>query len=49
MNFWNLLRWIAIAIFAALIFISLLFGNPHASLSGGGAQDAPRPAPTIVH
>ena len=49
MNFWNVLRWIAVAIFLLLIVMSLVFGNPHFSLSGGSAQDAPRPAPVIVH
>jgi hypothetical protein len=49
MNFWNLLRWIALAIFLVLIVLSLVFGNPNFSLSGGSAEDAPRPAPVIVH
>ena len=49
MNFWNVLRWIAAAIFLLLIVLSLVFGNPHFGQPGGGTADAPRPAPVIVH
>jgi hypothetical protein len=49
MNFWKLLRWISAAIFIVLILLGLVMAQLHFDFSVGGAQDAPRPAPLIVH
>jgi hypothetical protein len=49
MNFWNWLRWACAALFLVWIVVSLVFAHPHFDFSGGAAQDAPRPAPLIVH
>jgi hypothetical protein len=49
MNFWKLLRWVSAAIFIVLILLSLVFAHSRFDFSAGNAQDAPRPAPLIVH
>jgi hypothetical protein len=47
MNFWNVLRWICAVLFTLWIVLILL--STHAHFDGASPQDAPRPAPLIVH
>ena len=49
MNFWKLLRWISTALFVLLILLALLSTLSRFEFTTGAAQDAPRPAPLIVH
>jgi hypothetical protein len=49
MNFWQLLRWVSAALFVVLVLLALVFGQARFDFGSGGAQDAPRPAPLIVH
>lgn len=49
MKFWKLLRWISTALFVVLILLALFTTLSHFAFTTGAAQDAPRPAPLIVH
>jgi hypothetical protein len=49
MNFWKLLRWISAAILVVMILLILVFAHSRFDFTGAAAQDAPRPAPLIVH